>query len=129
MPHQCVKCNTIFETASSELLRGCPNCRGKFFFFIKQEKLEKTQEMTKQLSLHDKEQIEKDVKDILGTLDDDAPIILDLASVNVLEPGKFELDLVRLFKGEPMVVRLEDGKYIIDIASTFDAFKSKEKKK
>ncbi len=48
---------------------------------------------------------------------------MDLASVNVLKPGKFELDLVKLFKGEPMVYRLEEGKYVIDIAETFKNIK------
>jgi len=36
-----------------------------------------------------------------------------------LEPGKYQLDVVELFKGKPLVYRLEDGKYIIDLASTF----------
>lgn len=126
MPHQCVRCNKIFQDASSELLKGCPECGGKFFFFIRKERLEKTEEITKQLTLEEKKQIEADVKEILGDIDEEKPIILDLASINVLEPGKFELDLVRLFKGEPLVVRLEEGKYIIDLASTFEAFKDDE---
>ncbi len=118
MPHQCVRCNTVYTDGSNEILKGCSQCHGKFFFFVKKEALDKAQELTSNLSKEDKDRIEKDVMDILG-IDDEKPIILDLASVNITGPGKFELDLVRLFKGEPMVYRLEEGKYFIDIAQTF----------
>ena len=37
------------------------------------------------------------------------------------EPGKYELDLVDIFKGKPLVYKLDEGKYIIDVASTFQA--------
>ncbi|MBS3167539.1 hypothetical protein J4216_00235 [Candidatus Woesearchaeota archaeon] len=123
MPHQCVKCNSIFPDASSEILKGCSSCGGKFFFFIRKEALEKVKEATSQLTNEEKEKIEQDVLDILGH-EEDKPVVLDLASVNILKPGKFELDLVRLFKGEPMVYRLEEGKYIIDIAETFKNIKN-----
>jgi len=116
--HQCVRCNKIYPDASNEILKGCSDCGGKFFFFIKKEALEQVKEATSHLTNEDKIKIEQDVLDIIG-YEEDKPIILDLASVNILKPGKFELDLVRLFKGEPMVYRLEEGKYVIDIAETF----------
>ena len=40
MPHQCVKCSRILPLANKELLEGCKNCGGKFFFYIKQEQLD-----------------------------------------------------------------------------------------
>ena len=116
--HQCVRCNTLYSDGSNEILKGCKNCGGKFFFFIKKEALEQVKEMTSQLTNEDKKRIEQDVLDIIG-YEEYKPIILDLASVNILKPGKFELDLVRLFRGEPMVYKLEEGKYVIDIAETF----------
>lgn len=122
MPHQCVRCNKIYEDASSEILKGCGSCGGKFFFFVKKEALKQVQEATASLTKEDKARIERDVLDIIG-YEEDKPVILDLASVNILKPGKFELDLVRLFKGEPMVYRLEEGKYVIDIAETFKNLK------
>ena len=126
--HQCVRCNKIYEDASNEILKGCGSCGGKFFFFIKKEALEQVKEATSHLTNEDKQRIERDVLDIIG-YEEDKPIILDLASVNILKPGKFELDLVRLFKGEPMVYRLEEGKYVIDIAETFKTIKQAEDKK
>ena len=119
MAHQCVKCAAIYEDGASDILKGCKECGGKFFFFIKKEALLKVQEVTKNLTEEDRRHIEADVKDIIGLADEDASVILDLASVNVLKPGKFELDLVKLFKGDPLVYKLDDGKYIIDVASTF----------
>ena len=122
MPHQCVRCNSIYNDGSNEILKGCTSCGGKFFFFVKKESLSEVQEATKFLTAEEKEKMEKDVMDIIG-YEEDKPIILDLASINILKPGKFELDLVRLFKGEPMVYRLEEGKYVIDIAETFKNLK------
>ena len=125
MVHQCVRCNTIYEDGSNQILKGCNNCGGKFFFFVKKEALEQVKEATSQLTDEDKKKMEQDALDLIG-YEEDKPIVLDLASVNILKPGKFELDLVRLFKGEPMVYRLDEGKYIIDIAETFKNLKEKK---
>jgi len=125
MPHQCVRCSKIYDDGSSQILKGCSECNGKFFFYVKKERLEEVQEATNQMSQSDKERIEKDVLDIIG-IEDDKPVVLDLASINILKPGKFELDLSKMFRKDPMVYRLEEGKYIIDLAETF---KSGMKKK
>jgi len=126
MPHQCVKCNTFYEDASAKLLKGCSNCGGKFFFYLKKEDVERAKELTVSLSPEDREQIEKDVLDILGEeIEYDHPVFLDLESIRILRPGEYELDIVNLFKGKPLVYKLEDGKYVIDLLSTFNA-KDKE---
>jgi len=117
MPHQCVRCSKLYDDGSKELLEGC-SCGGKFFFFIRKNNLEVAKKITSKLSDDDKKQMEKDVMDIVG-IEDDKPVVLNLESVRVLKPGKYELDLVDLFKGKPLVYRIEDGKYIIDVAGTF----------
>ena len=67
----------------------------------------------------------EDYKEIVGVkVDQKQPVFLDIESIKVLKPGQYELDLIDLFKGKPLVYKLEDGKYIIDLVSTFD---SKEK--
>lgn len=119
MPHQCVRCNKIYDDGSKELLEGC-NCGGKFFFYIKKDNLKIAKKITEKLSMDDKKQMERDVMNIVG-IEEDKPVILNLESIRVLKPGKYELDLVDLFKGKPLVYKIEDGKYIIDIASTFQA--------
>ena len=128
MPHQCVRCNTFYEDGSTEILKGC-RCGGKLFFFIKKEKLEEIKKRDADLKLtqKEKEQIEQDVFDLVGSeIDKDTPVVLELEAIKVLKPGKYELDLVHLFKKEPLVFKLEDGKYMIDVAETFEKIK-KEK--
>ena len=58
---------------------------------------------------------------VQSKLDKDKPVILDIESINILKPGKYELDIVELFKGKPLIYKLEEGKYVIDLASTFEA--------
>ncbi|MBW2995039.1 Zn-ribbon domain-containing protein [Candidatus Woesearchaeota archaeon] len=125
MPHQCVRCNTFYDDGANELLKGC-TCGSKLFFYVRNKK--KVEQATAKLSDDDKKQIEQDVKDLVGIQEDDQPVILDLESVNVKKPGKYEIDLVNIFKGEPLIYKVEDGKYVIDIASSFQlSRKLKEK--
>jgi len=129
MPHQCVRCGTFYEDGSSEILKGC-TCGGKLFFFVKQEKLDEIKNASVKLSKVEKKQIEKDVFDLIGLSEDiDKPVVLDLASVRILKPGKYELDLVNLFKDNPMVYKLGDGKYMIDLPETFKKERDKKKKR
>lgn len=129
MPHQCVRCNTFYEDGSSEILHGCP-CGGKLFFFIKKEKLEQIKNLTVNLSKKEKEQIEKDVFDLAGLdAEPENPVVLDLETVRVLQPGKYELDLVQLFRNEPLIYKIDEGKYIIDLIRSFKASQKPPKKK
>lgn len=119
MPYRCVHCSEIYEDGSNEVLEGCAKCKSKFFFYIKQEKLKEVLENREipQLSTGEKKQIEKDVRDIAGITDEEMPIFLDFESVKVLKPGKYLLDLTKLFAmNKPRVYQLEDGKYIVDLA-------------
>src|SRR3989344_5894472 len=120
MPYRCVHCSAIYKDGSQEVLSGCSNCRSRFFFYIKEEKLKQMMENEmSELELNDeeKEQIEEDVREIAGIKDEEAPVFLDFESVRVLKPGKYLLDLKKLFSmGKPRVYQLEDGKYIVDLA-------------
>jgi len=122
MPHQCVHCKKIIPIGSKELLEGCGNCGGHFFFYIKEEQLERIKneilEMP-EIPHEEKKQIELDIREVAGIHDETAPVILDIESIRVTGEGKFEIDLVNLFrKGRPLIYKLEEGKYIIDLAST-----------
>jgi len=119
MPHQCVRCSRIILSANKELIDGCENCGGHFFFYIRQDQLEKIKEAPLEIPEKDKDRIEKDVRDMAGITEEDTPVILDLESIRVKGDGKFEIDLVNLFqKDRPLIYKLEEGKYIIDLAST-----------
>ncbi|MBI2142889.1 hypothetical protein HYU20_00920 [Candidatus Woesearchaeota archaeon] len=122
MPHQCVRCNTFYEDLTEDILKGC-KCGGKLFFYIKKESLNRAKQMVVSLSDKEKTQIEQDVLDIVGPTSSDEPVVLDLESIKVTKPGKYEIDLVHLFKGDPVIYKLDEGKYIIDIIKSFAAAK------
>ncbi len=127
MPHQCVKCSKIISVGSRELLEGCSECHSRFFFYVREEQLKKLKEKVIEIPEADREKIEKDVRTIAGIEEEDAPVILDFESVRVTGDGKFELDLVNLFnKKKPLVYKLEEGKYLIDIARTLREHTGKE---
>jgi len=121
MPHQCVKCSRIIPAGSRELIEGCADCKSRFFFYIREEQLAKIREEPIEIPEQEKEVIEKDIREIAGITDEKAPVILDLESVRVTGDGKFEIDIVNLFnKKRPLIYKLEEGKYIIDLASTLN---------
>lgn len=100
-------------------MEGCEDCGGKFFFYIRDEQaqriLEKKEVPIPEFDSIDKKKVEEDVRSILKVDDDLTPIILDLESVRVSEPGKYEIDLVSLINRKPIVFKLQEGKYLIDI--------------
>ena len=108
----------MYGDGAQEILKGCP-CGGKFFFYIKKEALKKNKPLVK-LSKKQKVQIEKDVYDLIGDhIDKEKPVVLDLEAINILKPGVYELDLVSLFKKRPLIYKLEEGKYVIDLIESF----------
>ncbi|MFA7707839.1 MAG: Zn-ribbon containing protein [Candidatus Pacearchaeota archaeon] len=137
MPHQCTKCGALYPDAAKEILTGC-SCGARFFYYIKQEKLDEilqgraneVNDTIKELEKSDKVQIEKEIREITGIEELDTPVILDLESVKVIAPGKFEIDVVNLFtKKRPLIYKLEEGKYIIDLASALKTNASEMDKK
>lgn len=128
MPHQCVRCNTFYDDGASEIIKGC-KCGGKLFFYVRKERIEAAQKLSEQIKLSpkEKEQIEKDVFEMVGSeVDAEEPVVLDLEAIRVLKPGKYELDLVHLFKGEPLIFKLEEGKYMIDLVESFKKLSEKK---
>jgi predicted nucleic acid-binding Zn-ribbon protein len=121
MPHQCVHCKKIIPIGSKELIEGCSNCGNHFFFYLRDEQIEKVRNNPIEIPEEDKKQIEKDIREMAGITEEDTPVILDIESVRVTGSGKFEIDLANLFKENvPLVYKLEEGKYIIDLATTLN---------
>lgn len=134
MPHQCVKCGKIIEVGSREILDGCGKCGARFFFYIRDEKVKQILAAQQTIPLQDftdkeKDKVEADVREILKVEDDETPVILDIESVRVISPGKFEIDLVSLLNRKPIVFKLEEGKYMIDIEGSMPVKKEDEDKK
>lgn len=65
MPHQCLSCGYAFEEGSSELLAGCPQCKGTRFFYSA-----KPVEDAERKALQDKAQ--KDLRQVVTELLADA---------------------------------------------------------
>ena len=120
MAHQCVKCGKVYSGASDELLQGCGDCGGKFFFFVRKEELETAKEITAALTDAEKQELEEDVTELVGLHDSSQPVVLDLESIRVQKPGKYEISLVDLFSGKPLVFKVGEGKYVIDLAGSFE---------
>ena len=122
MAYKCVHCSKVYSDGSKEILTGCAECKSKFFFYINEKKLkeiEENKDSVPELSVDEKEQIEEDVRDIAGLKDDEErPIFLDFESIKILKPGKYLLDVSKLFSSDaPKVYEIEDGKYVIDLVS------------
>lgn len=130
MPHQCVRCSTLYPDGAQEILKGC-SCGARLFFYVKKKHVEEGRELISNLSDSEKSQIEEDILEIArvrrdsgtsagSSRDPDAPVILDFETIRIMKPGKYELDLVSIFKNDPLVFKLEEGKYVIDILQAFN---------
>jgi predicted nucleic acid-binding Zn-ribbon protein len=119
MAYQCVKCSRIIASGNKELIEGCAECHGKFFFYVRDEQLEKLKDKPIiEIPDEEKTAVEKDIREISGITDEDMPVILDLESIRVLGEGKYEIDIVNLFnKKRPVIYKFGEGKYVIDISS------------
>lgn len=121
MPNRCVHCGRIIPAGSKEILEGCEGCGGHFFFYIREELLPKLKAEAEKTIIEfgsvDKKKVEEDVRSILKVEDDEKPVVLDVESVRVLGPGKFEIDIVGLMSKKPIVFKLQEGKYIIDLSN------------
>ena len=121
MPYKCVHCEEVYEDGSNEVLTGCSKCKSKFFFYIKKEKLKQildNKEYNPELSSGEKRQMEQDIREIVGLEDEEKPVFLDFESIKLIKPGKYLLDISKLFSfNKPRIYTLEDGKYIIDLNS------------
>jgi len=123
MPHRCVHCGQIYADTDKEILRGC-KCGNSFFFYMSEKQLNNAESNRLiELPQSEKEKVEKEIREIIG-VNDEQPVILDLETVKVIKPGKFEIDIVNLFrKDRPLIYKLEEGKYIIDLATSFEKWK------
>jgi len=119
MPHQCVHCGKLYPAGSKELLSGCSDCGSHFFFYVRDELMQKMRDNPIEIPAEERKNVEKEIREMAGIIDEEIPVILDIESVRVTGSGKFEIDIVNLFnKKRPLIYKIEEGKYIIDLSST-----------
>lgn len=130
MPNRCTKCGKIHEDDSKNILSGCDNCGSRFFFYVRQEALEKIEKEIDSLSSEEIAEIEKDIREIMPEkVKEDETVILDLEAVRVLKPGKYLIDVTNLFNQNPIVIRIGSGRYQIDLSTLMKRWKGKVKTK
>ncbi|AGK60997.1 Zn-ribbon containing protein [Archaeoglobus sulfaticallidus PM70-1] len=96
MPHQCTKCGEQYPDGDTRILSGCKCGNNKFLYIPKVKK-----------------DSEEQIREIEEQLTD-----IGIASVKIIAPGKYELNLERLLQSDEIVIALEeDGKYVIHLPS------------
>ncbi|MEE9151259.1 MAG: Zn-ribbon containing protein [Thermoplasmata archaeon] len=77
MPHQCLKCGSVFADGSPQILRGCPGCGGTRFFYTDKPMSDDERNILK-------EKANKDIKHLIRemlTSSDAVPIKIDEKSL------------------------------------------------
>lgn len=117
MPHKCARCGKIYEDNAIELMNGC-TCGARVFLFLR-EKADRSKEETieklkgQELEKSDLEWLDKRLGK--GLEKADKTIHLDVENLLRLGKGKYRLNIASLMKGEPLVIKVRDGVYYIDI--------------
>jgi predicted nucleic acid-binding Zn-ribbon protein len=132
MPNKCTRCGKIHPDEANYLLKGCDECGSKFFFYVKPELLSSTGKDFAHLNKKEIDEIEDDVREIISEEGIDASkdetVVLDFEAINIIEPGKYEIDVVNLFNQKPLVIKVGSGKYNIDLSLLAEKWKYKNKK-
>jgi len=144
MPHQCLKCGKVFKKGSTQLLKGCPECGGKKFFYTQKplskkerEKLVDKTEMeieslAKIIQERGKEKewvhIEpKTIREIVKEIEEKKRKVSEdiereskkVESISVKEVGEYTINLKKLLDEESIIIQ-KDGSYLIHLPSLFD---------
>ncbi len=116
MPHKCARCSAIYEDKAPELISGC-GCGSRVFLYLRADFAGSKQDTIR--VLEEKKVSDKDLEwldsQFRTSAKEKKPISLDIENVLRLDEGKYELDLKRLMKGEPVVIKAGEGVYYIDI--------------
>ncbi len=143
MSHQCLKCGKVFEDGSASILKGCPECGGKKFFYTKKPLSEKERQKLLDESNVDLESIgdiirarvdekkeewlriePKNVKEILHEIERKRKEVAknisehkgDVESISVEGRGKYRINLKKLMDDESIIIQ-KDGSYMIHLPS------------
>ena len=125
MSHKCVRCGKLHIDNAKYLINGCDECGSKFFFYVSEEGEKRAQRITENLTKKQIREMETDVRSILGH-ENKKVLVLSIEAIRLISPGKYELDLINLFNQTPLVIKIGEGKYEIDIT---ELPKRKENKK
>ncbi|RLJ06561.1 MAG: hypothetical protein DRP13_01210 [Candidatus Aenigmatarchaeota archaeon] len=126
MPNKCTVCGKVHPDNAPYLMKGCDVCGNKFFFYVREEELKQAEKDIKKLTKKEIEEIENDIKEILPEAKKTkGSIILDVEAIRVIKPGKYHIDITKLFSQKPIVIRIGEGRYEIDLSTIQAKLKTK----
>lgn len=116
MPHRCMNCGETYEDGSEELINGC-ECGSSLFMYEKDTVPEEEQE-----------RVESEIKEMAAAgieEKDNIKFEFDLDSIRIQEEGVYEINVSRLLKEIPLVIRRDEGNYYIQLPSAFNPDEAK----
>lgn len=116
MPNKCTKCGKIHPDDAEYLLKGCDECGSKFFFYVSEDAIKKLDKDLEKLTPKEVREIEKDIREIVPEVKKGETVIFDLEAIRVIKPGKYRIDVTKLFQQKPIVIRVGPGKYELDLS-------------
>ncbi len=121
MPHRCLRCGNVYNDKSMEIITGC-SCSSKLFLYVRDKKKDK-KEIKNNKELKEKKENSIELKNHTQKIilkSNESPVILDIETIRIVKPGKYEIDLQKLMASRQIVFKLSEGKYYIDLVSGFD---------
>ncbi len=117
MPHKCARCGTIYDDNSPELINGC-SCGARVFLYLKERPGRSEEDTIEELKI--KEIGGEDLKRLDREFGMDLEktgrtIHLDLENLHQIDKGRYRIDIKSLMKGDPLIMKVGDGVYYIDI--------------
>ncbi len=104
--HKCLKCGKKFEMMTEEMLRGCPECGGNLFLYVKNGEVLKAKDIVERVQVEERVELEPDEAQV--------------ESLRIMSPGVYELNLNALLEKKEVVMRIkDDGTYAIHLPSLF----------
>ncbi len=117
MPHKCARCGKIYDDDSPELIDGC-SCGARVFLYLKEKPGRNEEDTVKELKL--REMVADDFKRLDREFGIDLKrtgrtIHLDLENLQQIDKGRYRIDIKSLMKGDPLIMKVGEGVYYIDI--------------
>ncbi len=123
MPHVCIRCK-VRLTAAPGLAPRCPECGGTKFSFEsdKRERTESNVQTPSETVTFETPDVIREIEPVTPQKEDPDPLKPDatesIESIRILEPGKYDLNLLRLAESDDRVIRIgKDGNYRLDLHS------------
>jgi len=116
MPYKCVNCGQLYNDNDPRVLKGCENCGGKLFVYV--PKVEDAKKVEEKVSIEIKESKEGKV-DLTVKSGSEEIRIEGVETIIVEEPGTYIIDVDKLMKGHPIVLKTDEGSYRVYLPSLF----------